>query len=71
MLNYTNTGLTTGKTYYYKVRAYRTVNGKRIYGQFSEIVSAKPIPATPVVTLTSKSKKVTVKWSKVTGASGY
>lgn len=71
MLNYTNTGLTTGKTYYYKVRAYRTVNGKRVYGQFSEIVSAKPIPATPVVTLTSKSKKVTVKWSKVTGASGY
>ncbi len=39
---YTNTKLTTGRTYYYKVRACRTVSGKNIYGSFSTVVSAKP-----------------------------
>ncbi len=41
-LNWTNTGLTTGRTYYYKVRAYRTVNGSKVYGWYSAVVSAKP-----------------------------
>lgn len=39
-LSYTNTGLITGKTYYYKVKAYRLVNGKKIYSSYSYIVSA-------------------------------
>ena len=39
--SYTKTGLTRGKTYFFKVRAYRTVNGTRIYGVFSEIKSLK------------------------------
>ena len=30
-----------GKTYYYKVRAYRTVNGKRVYGPYSTVKSVK------------------------------
>lgn len=29
-------------TYYYKVRAYRTVSGKKVYGSFFSIKSAKP-----------------------------
>lgn len=38
---YTNSNLTKGKTYYYKIRAYRTVNGKKVYGSYSAVVSAK------------------------------
>ena len=33
--SYINTGLTCGKTYYYKVRAYKTVAGKKVYGPWS------------------------------------
>ena len=32
---YTKTGLTKGKTYYFKVRAYRTVDGTNIYGNYT------------------------------------
>ena len=30
-----------GKTYYYKIRAYRIVNGKRVYGPYSAVKSVK------------------------------
>ncbi len=70
-LSYTNTGLTTGKKYYYKVRAYRLVNGKKVYGNFSSIVSSSPKLSTPSATLSAGTKKAYVKWGKVSGASGY
>lgn len=34
-VSYTNTKLKKNKKYYYKVRAYRTVKGKKVYGAFS------------------------------------
>ena len=70
-LSYTNTGLTTGKTYYYKVRAYRYVSGKKVYSSYSSIVSAKPSLSKPSLYLSAGSKKAYVKWSKISGASGY
>ncbi len=38
---YTNKSLSRNKTYYYKVRAYRVVDGKKVYGSFSSIVYKK------------------------------
>lgn len=34
-LKYTNKSLTSKKTYYYKVRAYKTINGVKYYGKWS------------------------------------
>ena len=39
-LTYTNSFLIVNRTYYYKVRAYATVDGVRVYSPFSVIVSA-------------------------------
>lgn len=36
-LSANDTTVTAGKTYYYKVRAFRTVNNKSTFSQFSEI----------------------------------
>ncbi|MCI6771118.1 MAG: fibronectin type III domain-containing protein [Oscillospiraceae bacterium] len=40
-VSYTKTGLTTGRTYYFKVAAYKTVGGKNIYGGFSSVKAVK------------------------------
>ena len=38
-LSYTNTNVTKGKTYYYKVRAYKIVSSKKTYSSYSSIKS--------------------------------
>ena len=40
-LSLTNTGLAAGKIYTYRVKAYRLVNGAKVYGGYSEVVTAK------------------------------
>ena len=37
-----NTGLKSGKYYYYKVRAYHLEGGTRMYGTYSTVAYAKP-----------------------------
>ena len=73
--SYINTGLTCGKTYWYKLRAYQLKSGKKVYSKYSDVKSTYPKP--------SKAKNVKVKftvggvstfdldWDKVSGASGY
>ena len=40
-LSKTVTSLKKGKTYYVKVRAYKTVNGKKLYGLYSSVKTQK------------------------------
>ena len=40
-LTYTNKKLKARKTYYYKVRSYKTVSGKKVYGAYSDVKSVK------------------------------
>ncbi|MFP5108799.1 SpoIID/LytB domain-containing protein [Neobacillus sp. C211] len=41
-LYYTNSGLTRGRTYYYKLRAYRMVGKTKVYSGWTTIISVKP-----------------------------
>ena len=71
-VTYTNKSLTCGTRYYYKIRAYRTIEGNNYFSDYTSVVNAKPIPAQASVTLKkTASTKVKVSWKKVSGASGY
>ena len=73
--SYTHTKRTIGKTYYYKVRSYKTVNGTRVYSNFSDITSVKVIPATLSTFTVSRynysSTKNKISFTKVSGIDGY
>jgi fibronectin type 3 domain-containing protein len=71
--SYTNTGLSTGKTYYYKIRAYRTVSGSKVYSDYSDIVSATPVlsPVSGVAAVAYYPTSIRISWSGVPGRSRY
>ena len=67
-----NVNLKTGKTYYYKVRAYAKINDTDVYSKYSAVKSVKmSLGKVSSLKLETGKAKVTVKWSKVKGASGY
>jgi len=72
-LSYDNTGLVCGRRYYYKVRAYRTENGTKYQGSYSNVKYNNTRPAKTKITGESlyDSKKVTLRWEKASVASGY
>lgn len=72
-LTYKDMKLTTGKKYYYKVRAYRMVNKSQIYGKYSESKMGTPIPAkvTGLKAVSVNANKVKLTWKKVSGAKSY
>ena len=73
-LSYTDKKLTCGKTYYYKVRAYRKVNDKNYYGAYSDMKSLNTQPATVKLdkdAISYNSTYITLKWKKASGAEGY
>ncbi|MCB6993456.1 hypothetical protein LI177_08185 [bacterium 210820-DFI.6.37] len=68
----TDTGLKLGKTYYYKVRAYKTIDRKNYYSKYSASAKGMPMLAKAVVTLSkSAGGAVSVKWKKIKGARGF
>lgn len=64
---------TTGKIYSYKIRAYKVINGTTYYGEYSSVKKAKAVPGQVTLRSVKRSSntKVTIKWKKVSGASGY
>ena len=70
--SYTDTGVEAGNTYYYKVQPYCVVNGKKVYGDASDILSGKPLPsATSLTAEAAGYKAVKLTWSAVDGVTGY
>ena len=70
---FTHTGLTTGTSYTYRIKAYTKDGSETIVGAYSDtyVVATRPkIPAITKISSSSKGK-ATVTWSNVSGETGY
>lgn len=65
--------LTLGKTYSFRIRAYRTVSKKKVYGDYSSTIKTGPALTAPssFVLKGVTSNSLTLAWSAVDGAKGY
>lgn len=68
-INYTDKGLTAGKTYKYKVCAYAYEEDN--CGKYSDAAKMTTLPAKPTITVKGGNGKARVKWNAINGASGY
>ena len=68
---YTDTGIQTGKTYYYKIKAYKKASSKLTYSNFSKIKSGKSVLTTPVLQTQAASNGIKLTSAKTKGISGY
>ena len=67
-----NSGIKSGKNYYYKIIAYKLVDGEKIYGDFSSVKKMMTAPNKPSLKISRiKDDKVKLTWKKVSGAKGY
>lgn len=71
--SYTDAKKTPGATYYYQIRARRTLNGAPAYSKYSAKKSVKLTLSAPTLSTVkyTAGKKVSIKWKKVAGAKGY
>ena len=62
-----------GTSYRYAVRAFFTMDGKKVYGKlYKKGIKAKRVPQTPVLKTVQKTGNgLTVSWEKAYGADGY
>ena len=69
---YTVSKLSSGKSYNFTVRAYKTFGGKNYYCSTYKPITATTLPVKPKVKISSvTTSSVKLSWNKVTGATGY
>lgn len=69
---FTHKKLTLGKTYYYKVQAVKSYNKKNYWSAESKYTSATTkVAKAKISKLSTSSRKATIKYGKISGASGY
>ena len=69
--SFTNTGLTNGRTYYYKVAAVNATGTSAMSKEVSATPTALPPPAPAGLTATAGRKQVTLQWTASSGAASY
>ena len=69
--SYTVKGLKAGTKYTFAVRAFKTVNGTKYYSDYKKLNTATITTAPKISKVTAGTKSASVKWNKVSGASGY
>lgn len=63
--------LKSGKTYYFKVRAFKTIKGSKKYSTYSDTLIVSTKLSTPVVSLSKYNNSIDIDYNKVSGATGY
>ena len=71
--SFTDTGLTAGKAYYYKVQCYNLIGiGTWVSSDYSAIKAGVPLAKSAITGATGVSTtQIKLTWKKVTGATGY
>ena len=73
--SYIDTGRTCGRTYCYKLKAYREDADGKVYAKVSQVKKAHARPRKPVITSLFEKKErfaeLELRWEPVRGASGY
>lgn len=72
-LSCTDTNLIPNKTYFYKIRAYNTVNKTNKYSKFSSVICVTPRLEEPKIKSVTKTSnnRIKISWKKADGAQGY
>lgn len=70
-VTFKDTGVSQGKSYYYKIRAYRTVGSKTYYSSFSIIRAVCGLASPKISSASTTLSKLTLKWNKNKNAYGY
>lgn len=73
-LKWTDTSVSAGRVYRYKIRAYQKSGSTTAYSaSYSSVkkVTAKPAKASITSSSSTKKRTATLKWKKVSGATGY
>ena len=71
-LSYTDKGIKTGTTYYYRIRAYAVSDGMNIFGDYTSYKAARTsLDSVKANVKASGNLYNTVSWNKVAGANGY
>ncbi len=68
---YTDTGLTAGNKYRYRVRAYVNVNNANQYGKYSAKYKTSTRLNKAKITVKAGTRKAAISWKTINGASGY
>ncbi len=69
---YTVKSLSPGTVYYYRVKAYKTINGKKYYSDYSDkITCVTKLKATSSLKRENFINGVNLSWSKISGTQGY
>ncbi|MBQ9375856.1 MAG: fibronectin type III domain-containing protein [Ruminococcus sp.] len=68
---FTVTGLSQANTYWFTVKSFRQINGKETTSEKFNVYKTSTNPETVAFKVTPGSKKATLKWNKLNGATGY
>lgn len=69
---YSNTGVEPGEIYTYRMRAFAILDGKKVFGTYSDEFEVAVMPEAPELVVSDiKENRATLTWNHVNGAAGY